>query len=310
MQAVWVDGFGEPEVLVARETPDPVAGAGEVVIRVAAASVTFIETAIRAGRGPRPGAGPRPPYVPGNGVAGVVVQVGAGVDEGWLGRRVASATGGTGGYASRVSAPVSELIPVPDRLDLTEAAALFADGRTATGLVELAAPQAGEVVLVLAAAGGVGTLLVQLAAPARVIGAAGGPKLSAVRDLGADAVDYTVPGWSAALPPIDVAFDGVGGTVGAEALRAVRPGGRFVMFGLSSGAPTAVDRDDVTVIGWPALSALGARSHELTRRAFANEALRPVIGQTFPLADAARAHAAIEARTTTGKTLLIPDSDR
>src|ERR1041384_5291962 len=134
MRAVWVGEFGPPGVLVVRETPDPAPAEGEVVVDVAAASVTFVETAVRGGNAPWPGGGPRQPYVPGNGVAGTISRVGADVDPAWVGRRGATTTGGTGGYAERAVAKVSALVPVPAELGLEEAAALLADGRTATGL--------------------------------------------------------------------------------------------------------------------------------------------------------------------------------
>jgi NADPH:quinone reductase len=283
-----------------------------VVVEVAAASITFIETLVRAGRAPWQG-GAEPPYVPGNGVGGTVAAVGEGVDETWRGRRVVTTTGGRGGYAERVAVPATNLIPVPDGVELRDATALLADGRTATGLVEIAAPQPGEVALVEAAAGGLGTLLVQLcrSAGATVIAAAGGQrKLAVARELGADhVVDYSRPQWTDGLPPVDIAFDGVGGDVGAAALAALRPGGRFLMFGLASGAATTPTRDDVTVLGFESLGSLGARASQLTAKALAaaeTGGLRPVIGQVVPLADAAQAHAAIESRATIGKTLLIP----
>jgi NADPH2:quinone reductase len=313
MKAVWLTEFGGPEVLTVRDTPEPVPAPGQVLVAVAAASITFIETVVRAGTAPWPTGAPQPPYVPGNGVGGTVIEVGPGVDEAWLGERVVCTTGGTGGYAEQAVASVDALVRVPAELDLTTATALLADGRTATGLVEVAAPRPGEWALILAAAGGVGSLLVQLAAAAgaRVIAAAGGDrKLAAVRDLGADrAVDYSDPSWTATLPPVDIVFDGVGGAIGTAALHALAPGGRFVQFGLSSGSPTKVERDDVTVIGFQALGALGARSVELTTKALANAGkgeLRPLIGQTYALGDAAQAHRAIESRVTIGKTLLVP----
>jgi NADPH2:quinone reductase len=116
-------------------------------------------------------------------------------------------------------------------------------------------------------------------------------------------VDY------AELPVVDVAFDGVGGPIGAAALRAVRPGGRFVQYGLASGAPTVINRDDVAVLGFAALGAIAPRAATLSAQALdlaAAGKLRPVVGQTFPLDQAAAAHRAIEARATLGKTLLIP----
>ena len=329
MRAVWLTEYGGPEVLVAKETPDPVPVPGDVLVDVAAASITFIETLVRADRMPwLRGEGSTPPYVPGNGVGGTVTAVGDGVDRSWLGRRVVTTTGGQGGYAERVAVPVSGLIPVPDEVGIKEATALLADGRTALGLVEVAAPEPGERALVLAAAGGVGSLLVQLcrSAGASVIAAAGGErKLAVARELGADTVvDYTRNGWELTLggvvgsadlggvvgsaDTVDIAFDGVGGELGASALAAVRPGGRFVSYGVASGGPTTASRDDVTTYGFQALSGIAARASELTARVLAEAAagrLRPVIGQTFPLAEASAAHAAIESRATVGKTLLV-----
>jgi NADPH:quinone reductase len=312
MKAVWLTGYGDPSVLQVRETDDPSAGPGEVVIDVAAVSITFIETMVRSGAMASRSGGLEPPYVPGNGVGGTVITVGSDVDGAWAGRRVVSTTGGSGGYAERVAVPAAGLVPVPDGVSLTDATALLADGRTATGLVEIAAPQAGETVLIEAAAGGVGSLLVQLVktAGARVIAAAGGAaKTKLAAELGADAtVDYTMPGWADEAGPVDVVFDGVGGDVGAASLGALRPGGRFVLFGLASGRPTIVDRPDVTLLGFEVLGQIGVRANELTARALAEAAagrLRPVVGQTFPLAEAAAAHTAIETRATFGKTLLI-----
>lgn len=165
MLEVEVSRFGAPEVLAARQAPDPVAGSGQVVVRTSAADVLFLDTAIRAGRGvdffPI-----RPPYVPGNGVAGTVIAVGEEVDPGWVGRPVVAHTGpsgGSGGYAGQVAVAAGELIPVPDGLGLPEAAALLHDGSTALGLFEAIGVKPGEQVLVTAAAGGMGVLLVQLA---------------------------------------------------------------------------------------------------------------------------------------------------
>ncbi|WP_316043319.1 zinc-binding dehydrogenase [Actinomadura sp. CNU-125] len=174
-------------------------------------------------------------------------------------------------------------------------------------------PRPGERVLVEAAAGGVGTLLVQLAkaAGASVVAAAGGPaKTDVARRLGADeTVDYREPGWSKEVAPVDVVFDGVGGGVAREAFGLVAEAGRMVSFGLASGEWASVPEDDAVQRG-VALVRAGASQEEMrgfTRDVLADAArgkVRPVIGQRFPLRDAARAHAAIEARATVGKTLL------
>lgn len=155
--------FGPPEVLVPADAPDPVAGAGEALVDVEVVNVTFVETQVRAGTPPNPAMAPRLPAVIGNGVGGRVVAVGAGADPALVGTRAVTSTGGSGGYAERVAVPAAGLVAVPRSLDLRRAVALMADGRTALALLRAARVAPGETVLVEAAAGGVGTLLVQLA---------------------------------------------------------------------------------------------------------------------------------------------------
>jgi len=321
MLAVTLSAFGPPEALMVTEMPDPVPGKGQALIEVHLASITFVETQVRAGRPPHPRMAPALPAIPGNGVGGIIASVGAGVDPALVGTRVVATTGGTGGYAELAVVPAGGLVPVPDELGLADAVALLADGRTALSLMRSAAPAAGEIVLVEAAGGGVGSLLIQLAsgAGATVVAAARGQrKLELARDLGAQAaLDYGEPDWTervrAECGGADVAFDGVGGAIGQAAFALLRAGGRFVPFGLASGAWAAVDQDEaarreVTIVRG------GSLTHEeslaLTREALAEAAagrLRPIVGQTFPLARAAEAHAAIEARATLGKTLLVTE---
>ncbi|MBG6068842.1 zinc-binding dehydrogenase [Micromonospora ureilytica] len=315
MRAIWLREFGGPEVLVPGHAPDPVPGPGQVLIDVAHANITFIETQLRAGR-----PGPfrlTPPLIPGNGVGGVITAVGSDVDPALTGRRVVSATGGSGGYAERAAVDASAPIAVPAGLALDAAVALLADGRTATMLIEAVGVRPGDRVLVEAAAGGVGSLLVQLAARAgaRVVGAAGGRrKVDLLPGLGAEvAVDYLVHGWAeqvrATVGGVDVVLDGVGGPVARAAFDLLPPGGRMVSFGLASGEWSPVSAEaatarQVTVIR-PDVPP--ARLRAYTEQALADAAagrLRPLIGQRFPLERAADAHAAIEARATVGKTLL------
>ena len=312
MRAVWLREFGEPEVLTIGEAPDPVAGPGRVVVDVEFANITFVETQFRA-----TGGGPFAatlPMVPGNGVGGVVAAVGPGVPADLLGARVITSTGGSGGYAERAAVDATALFPVPAEVPLDVAVALLADGRTATMMTRAAGLRAGERVLVEAAAGGVGSLVVQLAkaAGATVVAAAGGArKLAVATELGADVtVDYTETGWPDRVgEPVDVVFDGVGGDIGRTAFGLLGPGGRMVSFGLASGSWTAVSDEEaaareVTLVR-PAASPDELRAY--TESALAEAAagrLRPIIGQRFPLAKAADAHRAIQSRATIGKTLL------
>jgi NADPH2:quinone reductase len=310
MRAVWMTEFGGPEVLVAREEPDPEPGPGQALVDVAYANITFVETQVRAGRGPFP---VTPPVVPGNGVGGVVAAVGDGVDPGLVGTAVVSATGGSGGYASRVAVDAAGVLPVPAGLALDAATALLADGRTATLLVATAEPKPGERVLVEAAAGGVGSLLVQLvkATGAHVVAAAGGArKLAVARELGADeVVDYRSPGWASQIGAVDVVLDGVGGEVSRAAFGLLPRGGRMLSYGLASGDWSPVTAEEAAERGVTLLRTdatpeemRGHTGSALTEAAAGR--LRPLIGQRFPLDRAADAHAAIESRATVGKTLL------
>jgi NADPH:quinone reductase len=311
--------FGPPGNLTVAEVPDPAPGPGQALVDVHIASITYVETQVRAGRAPNPAMLPRLPAVLGNGVGGVVASVADDVDPALVGQQVITTTGGAGGYAERAVADAAGLIGVPPGLRLADAVALLADGRTAVALVRRAGLQAGETVLVEAAAGGVGSLLVQLArqAGARVVAAAGGPhKASVATELGADvAVDYAAAGWADRVREqvglVDVVFDGVGGAVGGTALRLLADGGRFCAFGMASGSFTDLADDQtadrgITVLRGAPVSP--AQMRELSLAALAEAAagrLRPLIGQTFPLERAADAHAAIAGRATVGKTLLF-----
>ncbi|MDA0632539.1 zinc-binding dehydrogenase [Nonomuraea sp. MCN248] len=333
MRIVEVTAFGGPEVLVARDAPDPVAGPGEVLIEVTAVDVLFLDTQLRAGWGE--GFFPvKPPYVPGDGVAGTVVATGEGVDPGWAGRRVVARTGKpvsdgspilapVGGYATKAVARTGSVVEIPAGLGPHEALALLHDGPTALGLVDASGVGPGDAVLVTAAGGSLGVVITQLATAtgARVIGAARGrAKLDLAREAGAeDAVDYTEEGWAERVRELTggvrAVFDGAGGALGRQALEAAADGARFFAYGSAGGtfadftAEEAAARD-VRLIGIgdgpPGLD----RVRELTGRSLAEAAagrLRPHVGQTFPLERAADAHAAVAARATLGKTLLTCD---
>jgi len=311
MRAVWLTRFGGPEVLVPGDAPEPAVGAGQVLVDVAYANITFIETQFRAsGKGPFQAT---LPMIPGNGVGGVVSAVGDGVDRGLVGARVVTATGGSGGYAERVVVDASAVFAVPDGLALDDAVALLADGRTASMLVAAVELEPGERVLVEAAAGGVGSLLVQLAkaAGAHVVGAVGGARKAEIaRELGADeTVDYRSPDWSRGLAPVAVVFDGVGGDVSRAAFELLGRGGRMLSFGLAGGSWTTVSAEEagergVTLVRTSPTPDDIRRFTEQALAAAAAGRLRPLIGQRFPLEKAADAHAAIQSRATVGKTLL------
>ncbi|MEU9606633.1 zinc-binding dehydrogenase [Streptomyces sp. NPDC048057] len=321
MRAIQVAEFGGPEVLTVAEVADPVAGPGQVVVGMAAADVIYLDTLLRAGWGgdyfPL-----EPPYVPGGGGAGRVLSVGDGVDPGWVGRHVLAR--GTGGYAEQMVAEAEEVVEVPEGVASAEAAALLHDGVTAQTLLLMGKVERGEWVLVAAAAGGAGSLVVQLAeeAGARVIAAARGErKLARARELGAEAtVDYSQPDWQQRVVEatggagVDLVYDGAGGQLGRDAFDTVRKGGRFITYGTASGGLADVDPDraeqrDVAVTnaleaGSPGTEQVRALLAEALRRV-ADGTLTPTVGATYPLAEAARAHGALAERTTVGKSLLL-----
>jgi NADPH2:quinone reductase len=298
-----------------------------VRIAVAAAGVHLVDTMIRSGR--HQGTLPLPelPAIPGREVAGVVDALGPGADEGLLGRRVVAHLGAaSGGYAELAVADASALHAIPEGMADDVAVAMIGTGRTAMAILEVAELAAGDVVLVTAAASGLGSLLVQAAraAGATVVGVAGGEaKVARAREQGANvAVDYSAPDWDARVRAaldgreVTVALDGVGGALGRGALELLGPGGRLILFGFASGEPTPLTVGDLFARGLTVAAAIGARMQrrpgglrDLEEQALAAAAsgrLVPLVGQRFPLAEAAAAHVAIEARATVGKTVLVP----
>jgi NADPH:quinone reductase len=327
VRAIEVARFGGPEVLELRHRPDPRPGPGQMLVAASGCDVLFVDSLIRAGRGV--GYFPiRPPYVPGNGVGGTVVGLGEGVERSWLGREVVAHTGGaggTGGYAELAAVDAEACAAVPPAVELFEATALLHDGTTALRVLETVGAVSGEWVLVLGAAGGMGILLVQLLASRRalVAGAARGrTKLEVVSEAGAQvAVDYAEPGWTAALLDATggrrpaVVLDGVGGRIGGEAFALIADGGRFSAHGTASGSFARIDPDDALRrrLGVTTIADLQYRPGDRSRllNAILAEArdgrVAPLVGQTFPLSQAAKAHLAIEGRETVAKTLLVTD---
>ncbi|MGX8906253.1 zinc-binding dehydrogenase [Streptomyces netropsis] len=322
MHAIRLHAFGPAGNLSHEEVPDPVPAEGQVRIDVRASGVHWIETTLRRGLPVGPHQPPELPVVPGGEVAGVVSAVGPGVDEQWLGRQVVAQLGGYGGYAEQAVADVDSLHPIPGHLDAETAVAAITAGSTAQGVLSVAGITADDTVLVMSAAGGLGSLFVQAArqAGATVVGVAGGPaKTARVRELGADvAVDYRDADWPAHVREalggrqVSVVLDGVGGTSGRQALELLGPGGRFLLHGWASGTPTEITTQDIIeralTVTWaigPAMVPAGGM-RELATRALAEAAagrLVPLITR-FPLSRAADAHAALEAREAEGKVVL------
>jgi NADPH2:quinone reductase len=296
-----------------------------VRIAVEAAGVHLLDTTIRKGESGGPFPLPDLPMTPGREVAGRVEALGPGVDDQWLGRRVVAHLGmASGGYAELAVAPAGALHELPDDLEADAAVAMIGTGRTTMGILEVAQPTPDDVVLVTAAAGGIGSLLVQAAhnVGAIVAGVAGGPdKVERARKLGADVgVDYRDAGWPDTVRDalegrsVTLALDGVGGEIGRGALELLGPGGRIVMFGWSSGTPLELSAGDLYAGGITASAAVGPRimqrpggMRDLETRALAEAAAGRLVPSVtrFPLADAAQAHAALEGRNTVGKTVLL-----
>ncbi|MEU8221667.1 zinc-binding dehydrogenase [Kribbella sp. NPDC048915] len=323
MKAIRLHAFGPAENLVLENVPDPTPGAGTVLIDVEAAGVHLVDTMIRSGSA---GGGPIPvpelPTIPGREVAGRVAAVGPDVDPSWRGKRVVVHLGMVpGGYAERAVAKAESLYELPDHVDAAQAVAAIGTGRTTAGILRQAQLTTSDVVLVTAAAGGIGGYLIQAArnAGAVAIGLAGGPaKVDLVRSLGAQyAIDYRDPEWPQVLKgalgdqEITVLFDGVGGASGQRAFELLGVGGRALMFGWSGGGPIEYTHEDVMSRGLTVSWAIGAK---LTRQLRALEAAaleETVAGRwraqttTFPLSEAAAAHKALEIRATTGKVVLL-----
>ncbi|BAV47260.1 quinone oxidoreductase [Mesorhizobium loti] len=327
MKAVQFSRFGGPEVLEVVDRPAPVPLAGEVLIRVHAAGINFFEVLMRADRY---AVTPQLPMSPGVEVAGVVEAVGQGVDKALQGRRVAAPLFASqrpyGGYAEQVTIPADLAVPLPDEVSFEEATALMVQGLTALHLLRQS-PAEGRTVLVPAAAGGVGSLLVQLAkakGAVKVIAAAGGAgKIEHALSLGADAaVDYTNPDWPARVRALtggegaDTVYDTVGGALTALSLPALAPGGELVFAALGRYRLAASDLEAMigrnqSLRGFallPLLSAdvLRASLSELFQLA-ASGRLRVAIGGRFTLDQAGEAHRQLEERRAMGKMVLVAD---
>ncbi|MFE6921500.1 zinc-binding dehydrogenase [Nocardia sp. NPDC057663] len=326
MHAIRLHEFGPATNLRYESVPDPQPAPGQVRIAVAASGGHLVDTALRRGE-PGPFPVPTLPTVPGREVAGTIDRVGEGVDPGLLGTPVVTHLGAApGGYAEFATADADRLLTIPDGVSAATAVAMLGTGRTTLGILLFTDLDADSVAVVTAAAGGIGTLLVQSAraAGATVVGLAGGPeKVRTVAANGADiAIDYTADDWPEKVRAqlggraATQVFDGVGGAVGSAAVDLLGRGGTHLIFGWSAGTPTVVDPAALasrgitsrSVLGPPMIDRAGGDLLTLSRRALTAAAeglLTPAITE-FPLAEAALAHESLENRSTTGKVVLIP----
>ncbi len=320
MKAIRVLQTGGPETLqyVDADTPQP--GSGQVLVRLEAVGVNFIDVYHRTGLYKLP-----LPYTPGSEGAGVVEALGDGVTTAKKGDRVAYCMV-PGAYAEYAVVPQEKLVVLPDSVDTKTAAAAMLQGMTAHYLaVSTYALQEGDACLVQAAAGGVGALLVQVAKMrgAKVFGTASTKHLDTVREAGADVViDYTKEDFHAIVMDatggrgVAAVYDSVGKTTFDKSLECVGRRGTLALFGQSSGVVPPVDavrlaRNSIFLTR-PSLAAYSATHDELTWRAgevlhwIASGKLTLRIDRAVPLRDAGAAHRALEARETAGKVLLVP----
>ncbi|MDX6383601.1 MAG: NADPH:quinone reductase [Blastocatellia bacterium] len=322
MKAIQVSQTGGPEVLKLVDLPIPEPKPNEAVLQIEAVGVNFIDVYFREGRYPVP-----LPFVNGQEGAGIIVAIGAEVSTLKAGDRVAY-TGAMGSYAEYAAVPADRLVKIPDELDFTQAAAAMLQGMTAHYLCHSTYPvQSGETVLVHAAAGGVGLLLVQMCKSigARVIGTVGSEeKAKLARDAGADEVIiYSEQDFETETKRltdnqgVHVVYDGVGKDTFVKGLHVLRPRGFMVIFGGASGAVPPFDLLELTKHGSlyvtrPSLQHYITTREELEQRSgdvlgmIQAGKLKMRIHQTYPLAEAETAHRDLESRKTTGKLLLIP----
>jgi NADPH2:quinone reductase len=314
VKAVQIKQFGGPEVLEHTELPDPEPGQGQVLVRVSRAGINFADTHVTRNDYL---AEQELPMIPGGEISGTTPD----------GRRVAALLM-NGGYAELATVPEAALVPLPDEVDDDQAAALLLQGLTAWGILNISARfQEGESVVIHAAAGGTGSLAIQLAkriGAGRVIALASSEeKRQATLELGADAaVDSRADDMREAIleanggEPVDVVLEMSGGDAFEASLRSLDVFGRLVTFGIASREENAVKtghllRNSRGVIGFWLVHLF--RRPELLRAgigevlgAAASGELRAVIGDVYPLSEVRRAHEEIAARRTRGKLLLDP----
>ena len=335
MRSVWIPRTGPPEVLEVRDGPEPTPAAGQAVIRVRASGVNFADVMARLGF--YADAPPRPCVV-GYEVAGTIERLGPGLDGGLaVGQRVVALTR-FGGYAEAIAVPAAQIFPLPDAMTFEAGAAVPVNYLTAVLMLRrFGNVQAGDRVLVHAAAGGVGMAAIQLCklAGAEVLGTASAGKHAGLRAAGvAHTIDYRTQDFEAEVMRItggrgvDIVLDATGAF--RKSYRCLAPLGRLVMFGFSQAAtgmtpswlaalpkflaipwfhPARIMNDNKAVIGvnlghlWDRIELLRREMLALLEDCKAGR-LAPVVGKTFPLTDAAAAHRYIQERRNVGKVVL------
>ncbi|MCP5059819.1 MAG: NADPH:quinone oxidoreductase family protein [bacterium] len=315
----------EPHELRVLEAPEPGLQPGSLGIEVRAAGCNFFDTLICRGRYQ---VKPPLPFVPGGEISGVVRELGEGAEGFEVGDRVSCSLGSTGGYAERAVVPTTRAWKMPDAMSFAEGAALPIVYPTSyAGLVYRARLEAGETLLVHAAAGGVGIAAVQIgrALGARVIATAGGEdKLAVAREAGAElAIDYRQGDFAARVMEetgghgADVIYDPVGGEIFDQSLKCIAWNGRLLVIGFASGTiPTPrlnrVLLKNIALVGlhWPPyFEKEPERVDETFGALFAlyyRGAIRPPVHRSYPLEQAAEALAELASRGTTGKVVLEP----
>lgn len=325
MQAIRFHTIGGPEVLKLEEVEKPRPGTGEALVRIRVAGVNFADTLLRRGRYARQ---PEFPETPGFEASGVVEEIGEGVAEAFVGRRVAI-LGGQHCYAEYIVAPAGQLIFLPDQLSFEDGAAFPVQSLTAYHMLYTADQvKPGMSVLVHAAAGGVGLQAIQMAkqAGARVFGTTSSEeKAKLARDMGADEVIlYNKADFAERIKElthdrgVDLVLDSVGRATFAGSLKCLAPFGHVILYGAASGPPEPINvfgtlfERSLKVSAFY-LYAVNQRPEEAragiqrVMNWIADDKLKIVIGLKLPLAQAAEAHRRMEGRETVGKILLTVD---
>lgn len=331
MKALLSTKIGPPEALEYADAPDPVAGEGEVVIAVKAAGVNFPDALIIEDKYQFK---PERPFAPGGEVAGVIESVGPGVTHVKVGQHVIGSLG-WGGFAEKVKAQAQRIIPIPNEMPFDEASAfILTYGTSHYALKDRGQLKAGEVVLVLGAAGGVGVAAIELAkaAGARVVAAVSSEEKAAfAREAGADdAVIYPASGMSkqqskdlaeafkkACGGGADIVYDAVGGDYCEPALRAMNWNGRYLVIGFPAGIPTPplnltlLKSSSIVGVFWGASVAREPELHKANVRdlfkLYSEGKIKPRVSKRYKLKDGGQAIRALMDRKAQGKLVVVMD---